>query len=148
MFQIYCGRFEQSMQDVIGTLIPFFLMFTVEMESSCLSEGMPVDADQMLTYSVPTCTFLDYFQMSEVFGRRACREFDAAIKQCYMDGFLCHPTVADIKSIVKLLKSQCNFDVDCTHTYWKNCSKAWHGAFKGKKFAIATHFLALPMGSW
>ena len=38
--------------------------------------------------------------MSEEFGRRACREFNAAIKQCYIDEFLCLPTVADIKSII------------------------------------------------
>ena len=76
--------------------------------------------------------------MPEEFGRRACREFDEAIKQCYMDEFLRLPTAADIKSIVKLDKSQHNFDemfgsLDCTHTYWKNCPKAWHGSFKGKE---------------
>ena len=72
---------------------------------------------------------LDYFQMSEELGRRACRE---------LDEFLHLPTVADIKSIVKLHKLQHNFDgmsgsLDCTHTNWKNCLKAWHGSFKGKE---------------
>ena len=38
-----------------------------------------------LAYNVPAHTFLDYFEMSEEFGWRACREFDAAIKQCWMN---------------------------------------------------------------
>ena len=72
--------------------------------------------------------FLDYFQISEEFGRRACKEFDAAIKQCYMDEFLCLSTAADIKSIIKLHKSHWNFDrmfgsINCSHN-WKNCQKA------------------------
>ena len=57
-----------------------------------------------LTYGVLMHTFLDYFKISEEFGRMTCGKFDAAIKQCYMD-FLCLPTAADIKSIVKLHKS-------------------------------------------
>ena len=55
---------------------------------------------KMLAYGVPTHTFLDYFQMSEEFGKRALRELDAAIKQCYIDEFFCLPTVLDIKLIV------------------------------------------------
>ena len=48
--------------------------------------------------------------MSQEFGRSACSEFNAAIKQCYMDEFLHLPTAAGIKSIVKLHKSQQKFD--------------------------------------
>ena len=114
-----------------------------------------------LAYGMPLHTFLDYFQMSEEFGKKGYREFDAAIKQCYMDEFLRLPTAADIKSNVKLHKSQHNFDgmfgsLDCTHTYGNNCPKAWHGAFKGKenKSSIVleaicnyhTFFGMLPMG--
>ena len=98
---------------------------------------MPFDANQNSFLWCANTQIFDYFQISEEFGRRACKEIDAAIKQCYIDEFLCLPTAADIKSIVKLHKSQHNFDgifesFDCTHTYWENCPKAWHGAFKGK----------------
>ena len=120
-------------------------------------------ANNALVYGVLTQTFLSYFQMSEEFGRRACREFDSAIKQCYKDEFLCLPTASDIKSIVKLHKSQHSFDrifwsLDCTHSYWKNCPKAWHGACKGKEHitsivleAICDYhifFGMLHMGTW
>ena len=54
-----------------------------------------------------------------------------------MNKFLSLSTAANMKSIVNLPKSQHNFDrifgsLDCTHTYWKNCPKAWHGSFKKK----------------
>ena len=109
---------------------------------------MPIDADE----NSYLWTHFWIFQMSEEFGRRTCKEFYAAIKQCYMDEFLCLPTAADIKSIIKFHKSQHNFDgifglLDCTHTDQKTCPKAWHGAFKGithwlfwRQFAIIIHF--------
>ena len=99
--------------------------------------------------------------MSEEFGRRACRKFDAAIKQCYMDEFLHLTTYADIRRIVEPHKSQHNFDgmfgsLDCTHTYLKNCPKAGHGLFKGEENILSIvleaicdyhiFFSMLPMG--
>ena len=114
-----------------------------------------------LAYSAPMHTFLDYFPMCEEFSRRACREFDATIKQCCMDELLCLPTAADIKLLVELHNSQHNFDrmfgsLDCAHTYWKNCPKALHGSFKGKEnnplivlkpiCHYCTFFGMLPMG--
>ena len=122
MFFISCGRFEMLMQDIMGTLIPFFSdVFDRNGKSASSLEVHLLMQIKTLVYIVLTHTFLDYFQMSEEFGRSACREFYATIKQCYMDEFLCLPTAADIKSIVKLHKSQHNFDgmfgpLDCTHT--------------------------------
>ena len=105
--------------------------------SACLEMHllMPI---KTLAYGVPMHNFLYNFKMIEDLGRMACREFDAAIRQCYMDEFACHPTDADIKSIAKLHKSKHKFDgmfwlLDCSHTYWKNCPKAWHELFKGKE---------------
>ena len=99
------------MQDIMGTSIHFFSEIFGEngKPAACLEAHrlMPI---KMPAYIVPMHTFLDYFQMSEKLDKRACRAFDAAIKQCYMDEFLCLPTVTDIKLIVKLHKSQHNFD--------------------------------------
>ena len=123
MFCISSGRFEKLMQDVMGTSIPFSSdVYGRNRKSAASLEVHLLMPIKTLTYGVPIHTFLDYFQLSEEFGRRACREFDAAIKQCYMDEFLHLPSAADITSIVKLHKSQCNFDgmfgsLDCTHTY-------------------------------
>ena len=91
-----------------------------------------------LAYGVPSHTFLDYFQMSAYFGRKACKKFDKVIKMCYWDEFLHLPTLQDLQWIVKLYKEEHNLDgvfesLDCSHTYWKNCPKAWHGAYKGEE---------------
>ena len=101
-----------------------FLSFHRNRKSAASLEACLLMMIKTLAYGVPTHTFLDYFQMSEEFGRRAWREFDAVIKQCYVDESLHLPTATDIKSSVKLHKSQHNFDrmfgsLDWTHTYWK-----------------------------
>ena len=95
------------MQDVMGTSIPFFSdVYGRNRKSAASLKACLLMPNRTLAYGVPTQTFLDYFQMSKYFGRRACREFDTAIKQCFMDEFLCIPTTADIKTTVKLHKSQ------------------------------------------
>ena len=104
---VFCfshGRFGKLMQDIMGTSIPFFCdIFGRDRKSDASLEACLLMPIKILAYGVPTHTFLDYFQIMEEFGRRACMEFDAAIKQCYMDEFLCLPTAADIKSIVAKL---------------------------------------------
>ena len=105
--------------------------------SPCL-EGRLLMPLKILPYGVPSHTFLDYFQKSASFWSEACKKFDTAIKICYGDEFLHLPTSQDMHSIVKLHKEKHNFDgmfgsLDCSHTYWKNCPKAWHGAYKGKE---------------
>jgi hypothetical protein len=47
------------------------------------------------------------------------------------------PTATDLKNIVKLHKAAHIVEgmigfLDCTHTFWKNCPKAWQGSYKGK----------------
>ena len=125
---------------------------------------MSVDANQN---SCLQCAYTHIFGLfpdicrvwPKEFGQRACREFDAGIKQCCMDEFLCLPTAADIKLIVKLHKSQHNFDgmfgsLVCTHTYWRNCLDAWNGSFKGKEnnlllfwrqFVITIHIFGMHL---
>ena len=63
---------------------------------------MPI---KIFAFGVTMHIFFDNFQMTEEFQRRACMVFDAAIKQCYVDVFLCLPTATDIELIVKLHKS-------------------------------------------
>ena len=65
-------------------------------------------------------------------------EFDKAIKSIYQAEYLRKPTKADLKAILQLHKSVHGVDgmfgsLDCMHTYWKNCPKAWQGSFKGKE---------------
>jgi hypothetical protein len=76
--------------------------------------------------------------MSPEMARKCCKEFDKAIKECYMKEYLRTPTPEDLKAICKLHKAVHKVDglfgsLDCSHTYWKNCPKAWQGSFKGKQ---------------
>jgi hypothetical protein len=81
---------------------------------------------------------MDYFQMSPTLAKTCCFEFDKAIKKCYKKEYLRLPTAEDLKAICKLHKAIHKVDglfgsLDCLHTYWKNCPKAWQGSFKGKE---------------
>jgi hypothetical protein len=76
--------------------------------------------------------------MSPDLARQCCKEFDKAVKLCYEEEFLRLPTKDDIKAITRLHKSVHRVDgmfgsLDCSHTYWKNCPKAWQGSYEGKE---------------
>jgi hypothetical protein len=113
-----------------------------------------------LAYGVPPHTFIDYFQISPQYARECCMEFDNAMRTVYMNEFLRLPTATDLKNIVKLHKSVHSVDgmigsLDCTHTFWKNCPKAWQGSHKGKESkpsivmeSIADYFLFLWHASY
>jgi hypothetical protein len=74
--------------------------------------------------------------------RECCFEFDKAIEQIYSKEFLRLPTAADLRNIVALHKAVHHVDgmlgsLDCSHTFWKNCPKAWQGSYKGKEKAAS-----------
>ena len=76
--------------------------------------------------------------MSETFARECCEQFDKAMIKVYKEEYLRLPTVADLQSIYTLHKAKHHADglfgsLDCTHTYWKNCPKAWQQSYKGKE---------------
>ena len=92
-----------------------------------------------LAYGVPPHTFMDYFHMSPTHCNDCCKQFDLAIQLVYTKEFLRVPTAADLKAITRLHSSIHGVDgllgsLDCTHTYWKNCPKAWQGTYKGKEY--------------
>ncbi|KAG7356449.1 plant transposon protein [Nitzschia inconspicua] len=96
-----------------------------------------------LAYGVPPHTFIDFFQMSKEMARDCCRAFDRAIQTLYMEEYLRVPTVEDLKGINKLHQHRYGVagmigSLDCSHTYWKNCPKAWQGSYieKEKKATI------------
>lgn len=90
-----------------------------------------------LAFGVPPRAFRDYFQMSETMARQCCFEFDAAINRIYESEYLRKPNAKDLKSILKLHKKVHKVNgkfgsIDCCHTWWKNCPKAWAGSFQEK----------------
>ena len=139
MFRISKSRFQRLMEDIGNTGNTFFLNNTDAVGNKGASfEARLLLPLKTLAYGVPPHTFSDYFQMSPNFARDCCKEMDNSIKSIYAHEYLRMPTKADIKAILQLHKEAHGIDgmfgsLDCMHTYWKNCPKAWNGSFKGSK---------------
>ena len=89
-------------------------------------------------YGVPPHTFTDYFQMSKGLAAKCCDEFAAIMKQLYDEEYLRIPNTADLNMIITLHKERHCVNgmfgsLDCMHTGWKNCPKAWQASFKTGK---------------
>ena len=66
------------------------------------------------------------------------REFDCAIQALYMKDYLRVPDKVDLHNINELHRHVRGVDImsgslDCSHTIWKKCSKAWAGSYQGKE---------------
>ncbi len=106
--------------------------------TSCSLEGMLLYPLKTLAYGVPYSAFVDYFQISIQFGMRLSREFDSAIQVLYMKEYLPVPDKVDLFNINQLHHHVHGVDgmlgsLDCSHTIWKNCPKAWAGSYQGKE---------------
>lgn len=139
MFRISKSRFQRLMEDIGNAGISYYLN-TVDATGKV---GASFEARLLLplktlAYGVPPHTFTDYFQMSKTMARDCCLTFDRTINSLYLYEYLRKPTTSDLKSIVKLHKEAHGVDgmfgsLDCSHTWWKNCPKAWQGSYKGKE---------------
>jgi hypothetical protein len=138
MFRMGRRRFRHLMEEVMRRNISFY-------KNKIITEGKDVASLEAklllplktLAYGVPSHVFCDYFQMSFQFARECCGQFDSAIKLVY-GGFIRFPSTTDLNRISKLHRcihgvSGMLGSLDCTHTYWKNCPKAWQGSYKGKE---------------
>ena len=139
MFRLLRPRFQRLMEDVMAAQIAFYQtkknLHPTQQASLYAKLLLPL---KCLAYGVPPYTFIDYFQMSRQYARDCCLAFDKAVKQIYTKEYLCLPTSTNLKVILKLHRSIHGVDgmlgsLDCSHTYWKNCPKAWQGSFKGKE---------------
>jgi len=138
MFRLRRGRFQVLMEDFMASNIHFYKSSVQDGHEKTSLEARLLLPLKTLAYGVPPHTFIDYFQMSKQYARDCCKAFDHAMKAIYMEEFLRLPTSTDLKKIVKLHRSVHGVDgmigsLDCTHTFWKNCPKAWQGSFKGKE---------------
>jgi hypothetical protein len=139
MFRISRQHFQKLLEDVGNSGAKFYL----EKRDALNREVASMEARLLLplktlAYGVAHHCFCDYFQMSRNFARKCCMELDKALKSLYAEEFLRLPTKEDLKNISNLHKSVPGVDgmfgsLDCMHTYWKNCPKAWQGSFSGKE---------------
>ena len=140
IFRISRTRFEQLLTEVMTR---DGLEFYQDLRgrqgvTSCSLEGMLLYPLKTLAYGVPYSAFVDYFQISIQFGMKLCREFDRAIQALYMKEYLRVPDEVDLRNINELHRHVHGVDgmlgyLDCSHTIWKNCPKAWAGSYQGKE---------------
>jgi hypothetical protein len=108
---------------------------------------------RVLAYGVAVHTFNDYFQMSVSLARECVGRFNVKMVKIFKPEFLRLPTAEDLKEVTSLHRAVHGVDgmlgsLDCMHTHWKNCPKAWQGQFAGKGGkativleAVADHYL-------
>ena len=136
MFRVSRPRFEKIMQDFANSGIPFYQCGTDCFGNEVASlEARMLLPLKTLAYGVPPHCFCDYFQMSPQFARDACKTFAQTVKALYEKEYLRLPTKTDMKNIINLHRDVHDVEgmfgsLDCMHTYWKNCPKAWQGQYK------------------
>ena len=91
-----------------------------------------------LAFGVPVNAFLDYFQLSPTLAKLCYEIFVLHIPLLWSNKYLAAPTKKQVGEIVALHKAAHGVpgmlgSLDCMHTYWDKCPKAYHGAFKGKE---------------
>ena len=136
MFRVSKSRFQAIYDDIRKTGNKFFFPPNGRGASTEARLLLPL---KTLAYGVPPHTFTDYFQMSKTQAGNCCEEFDKAINSIYIQEYLRKPTVNDLKAIEKLHFEQHGVrglygSLDCMHSWWKNCPKAWQQTFKGKEW--------------
>jgi Plant transposon protein. len=72
--------------------------------------------------------------MSVDLAKECCRNFDRAVEDLYADEYLRLPTAQDIKNVTRLHEAKHGIpgmfgSLDCMHTPWKNCPKAWQASY-------------------
>ena len=138
-FRISRSRFQRLIEDIGSTGNPFYVGKRGTPHSTGFEARVLLPL-KTLAFGVPPHTFSDYFQMSETLARQCCSEFDDVMKFLYLEEYLRTPTSRDLQGIEELHRrvhgvSGMFGSLDCCHTHWKNCPKAWQGSFKGKEKA-------------
>jgi hypothetical protein len=137
MFRITKRRFETLYQQMV-VAIPFFQVgadaFGKRGASTYAKLLLPL---KCMAFGIPSKALCDYFQMSQTLARECYRQFTKSCKLLFQEEFLRIPTPADLKALNALHFAQHEVkgmvgSLDCMHIAWKNCAKAWQGAYQGK----------------
>ena len=138
-FRISRPRFEALVQSLCNTSTFWHNSrrncFGTEGASTLAKVLLPL---KCLAFGVPVNAFLDYFQLSKTLAKKCYENFVLHIPLIWSAQYLALPTKKQIKEIVTLHESVHGVpgmlgSLDCMHTYWDKCPKAYHGVFKGKE---------------
>ena len=138
-FRVSRARFERLRSDVANGEMPFYKGGAAADGSTGASlEAKLLLPLKCLSHGVPPHCFQDYFQMSKTLAKACCDSFDDAVGSLHQKEYLRLPTKADLHAINNLHKAVHGVEgmfgsLDCMHTFWKNCPKAWQGNFQGKE---------------
>ena len=139
IFRISRARFESIVQTLCNSN-----NFWHDTRRNCFgNEGASTLAKVLLplkclAFGVPTTAFLDYFQLSPTLAKSCYEKFVLHIPLLFTQQYLAPPTKQQMKEIVELHQLVHGVrgmlgSLDCMHTYWDKCPKAFHGSFKGKE---------------
>ena len=138
-FRLSRTRVQRIFEDVMHADLPFYAYQVdatgrngASLESKIL---LPL---KTLAYGTAEHAFSDYFQMSKALASKCCEEFANMMRCIYSEEYLRIPDANDLKSITRLHHEVHGVrgmfgSLDCMHTRWKNCPKAWQQSFKSGK---------------
>ena len=138
-FRFLRTRVQRIVEDVMRDGLPFYA-YQVDATGR---KGASLESKILLPLKTFACgtakhAFSDYFQMSKALASKCCEEFANMMRCIYSEEYLRIPDANDLKSITKLRQEVHGVrgmfgSLDCMHTRWKNCPKAWQQSFKSGK---------------
>ena len=139
MFRISRHHYELICQKLVPMDLTFYASQSdcVGRESSSLHSKVLLPL-KCLAFGVAPHAFCDYFQMSKTLACEAYLLFTKYINEIFKGKYLRLPTKSDAGNILRLHESVHGIagmmgSLDCMHVLWKNCPKAYQGAFQGKE---------------
>lgn len=139
MFRISRPRFQRMLEEFAKSGIPFYTPPFVDLfgKPGASLEARLLLPIKCLSFGVPPKAFSDCFQMSPTLAKDCYNNFNQVLTGLHKAEYLRVPTQADLKAINRLHRNVHGVhgmfgSLDCMHTYWNKCPKAWQGSFKGK----------------
>ncbi|XP_057773379.1 uncharacterized protein LOC131021087 [Salvia miltiorrhiza] len=91
-------------------------------------------AIRQLATGVSADVFDEYLKVADSTGRLCLKKFCKAVIRAFGAHYLRRPTATDVQRLLRMHEARHGFpgmlgSLDCMHWAWKNCPKAWHGAY-------------------
>lgn len=133
IYRVSKTRFQRMLEDFGNSDIKFYHpKYGASLEVRLL---LPL---KCLAFAEGAHQSTSYFQVSRTFSRECSFQFDEAFKVLYLAEYLRIPDASDLREISLMHEKKHGVpgmfgSLDCWHTEWKNCPKAWQGSYKNGK---------------